>query len=221
MGSSSSNIIKLTQNTTIPVSTHIITAHNSLNVPAQFGKETFSSQTITYNFRGLLFITWKCLWSQMKIHYGSRLAQQWFSLRITLVIGWVSWAHAAVNGFSTAGRRLHCVKVISWKDIPTFCLWIFILFQLTASLPSHFLPFLHQPSSSSLLHAFLHFLSFLTFPPPSLCQLSRSHFDIRCFKVNCLLRPAPPKSIYIVTVPTPVKLSVLSRHISVLSHSLQ
>lgn len=120
IGSNSGNFIKLSQNTTIPVSAHITMRLHS------WGAEGLYFQTITYNFRGLLFITWKCLLSQLKTHCSSRPALQWFLYK-NYLIGWVSWVCSRGNGSNISGRHVRCVKVISWKkkkkkNIPTFCL---------------------------------------------------------------------------------------------------
>lgn len=89
-----------------------------------------------------------------------QLSQQWFLfLKITLVIEWISCP--AGNGFSLSGRLLHCVKVISWKVISTFCLWNPVSVH-------HFTPF--TPSSSSL-HAFPPAALFPPFSSSVPCQL--------------------------------------------------
>ena len=87
-----------------------------------------------------MFITWKCLWSQMKIYYSSWLAQWWFSLKITLVIGWISWACCwkcfqhiwqafalCESNFLERHPRVLTVKKSSCSDTPAHSLHIFLL----------------------------------------------------------------------------------------------
>lgn len=115
--SNGGNFIKLSQNTSIPVSAHITMRLHSWGGEGRLeegGRGGLYFQTITYNFRGLLFITWKCLLSQLKTHCSSRPALQWFLFK-NYLIGWVSWVCSRGNGSNISGRHVRCVKVISWK----------------------------------------------------------------------------------------------------------
>lgn len=85
--------------------------------------------------------------SQMKRRYSSQLAHSDFFKND---FGWISWAWAAGNGFRISGRHLHCVKVISWKDIPTFCLW-----SIHAVSIHSLHTFITKSASLCLLYAFL------------------------------------------------------------------
>lgn len=99
------------QNTTIPVCTH--TVHYSPVWLYGWGGGLFPNHYLQFQ-RAIFRLKWKYI----TVH-------GWLSCDSFKndLIGWIFRVHSAGNGSNISGRHLHCVKVISWKDVCTFRLW--------------------------------------------------------------------------------------------------
>lgn len=132
-----------------------------------------------------MFITWKCLWSQMQICYSSWLAWKWlWKLVRFLGLLLLEMVSVFLAGFCTVW------KLLPGKSSQLFSLWIIH----PASIHSTH-TFLLKPPVFPLLNAFFFFFCNLTsFPHIDAlfllyCMLFKCHYAIGCFESTVCVAP--------------------------------